>query len=495
MKNALKAIIFIILTVVSGLGFNVLLKPKRFVEISVDNYHDEHVGMYELPDDSIDVLYLGSSHSFSSVSPEDIYKNYGITGYVQASSLQKVWQSYYYLEEALYTQHPKLVVLDTFMALDGNPQGESFNREAIEKMRYSPAKLSSAVMAYELNPEGEDLVSYMMPAFRYHDRWEQLSEMDFKYPFMPSTCAAKGFLPRIGFVPAEFNLSSYEDPNTEPTELNEICDEYLTKINELCRENGIELILVKYPTCWWYKTYSLTMENWADANGVKFLDFNADAELRQEAGIDWSVDSLDGGNHLNYDGAMKMSDWLGRYLTGNYSFADKRSDPEYKVWDDDYAYYKKCVDSSAVPSINDINAYLDALSKNDYIAVVTADNIDMIFFYGLADMLNNFGVQSELLTNAFQNANISVIETSAHKSIYSAFDAEEVSYKGKIAGRKILADSKISEAGQTFSCIYDKKETAINNDGLQFVVIDPDNGKVVDTSVWLIDSEYNLIRQ
>jgi len=495
MKNALKAIIFIILTVVSGLGFNVLLKPKRFVEISVDNYHDEHVGMYELADDTIDVLYLGSSHSFSSVSPEDIYKNYGITGYVQASSCQKVWQSYYYLEEALYTQHPRLVVLDTFMALDGNPQSEAFNREAIDKMRYSPAKLSSAVTAYEMNPEGEDLISYMMPAFRYHDRWEQLSEMDLKYPFMPSTSAAKGFLPRIGAAATEFNLSDYEDPNAAPMELNEICAEYLTKINELCRENGIELILVKYPTCLWNQTNSLTIKAWADENGVKFLDFNADVELRQEAGIDWSVDSLDGGNHLNYDGAMKMSDWLGRFLTENYSFADKRTDPDYKVWDDDYTYYKKCVDSTAVPSINDIDAYLDTLSKNDYIAVITVDYINMAVTQELFDKFNNFGMQAEVLSNALQNANISVVETLTHKSLYGAFDAEEVSYKGKIAGRKILADSKISEAGQTFGCIYDKRETAINNDGLQFVVIDPDNGKVVDTSVWLIDSENNLVRQ
>lgn len=495
MKNGIKAIIFSILVAVVGLSLNVLLKPKRFVEISVDNYHDEHVGMYCLPDNSIDVLYLGSSHSFSSISPEDIYMDYGITGYVQASSCQKLWQSYYYLEEALYTQHPKVVILDTFMALDGNPQSEPFNREAIDKMRYSPAKIKSAMTAYQMNPDEEDFISYLMPAFRYHDRWENLSNMDFEYPFMPSTTAAKGFLPRIGAVPTEFNLCDYDKPDAEPMILNETCNQYLTKIKELCNDNNIELILVKYPTCLWNQINSLTVKSWADANGVNFMDFNSDVELRQQVNIDWSIDSLDGGNHLNYDGAMKMSKWFGNYLSENYSFSDKRLDSAYNVWDNDYYYYKKCVKSKNIPSIKNMDMYLEALSESDYVAVITVDYINMVSSQELFDKFQKFGMQSDVLSNSLQNANVSVIETNTHKSLYGSFNSELVSYKNMIGRKKLLVNSSISDGYQVFSCIYNKNEIAINSDGLQFVVIDSANGQIVDTSVWLIDGEGNLIRQ
>ena len=42
-----------------------LMSPKRYREIAVDNYHDEHLGMYEMERNTLDVLFIGSSHVFS----------------------------------------------------------------------------------------------------------------------------------------------------------------------------------------------------------------------------------------------------------------------------------------------------------------------------------------------------------------------------------------------------------------------------------------------
>ena len=317
------------------------------------------MGIYQLDKGTLDVLYLGSSHAFSSISPEDIYKKYGITGYVQGSSCQKLWQSYYYLEEALYTQHPQVVVLDTFMALDGGAQSEAFNREAIDKLRMSPAKIKSAWTAFQMNPDGEDFISYIFPAFRYHDRWKELSRQDYEYMFLPSNAPAKGFLARFGSVSCEFNSSDYESKNPEVQPLNSLCEKNLNRIKNLCDANGIDLVLVKYPTCLWNIYNSLTLQSWADNNNVTFLDFNADEVLRNELNIDWNTESLDGGNHLNYDGAMKVSDWIGKYLADNYHFSDKRNDPQYNIWETDYNYYKKCVSNHQISSIVEFEEYLN----------------------------------------------------------------------------------------------------------------------------------------
>lgn len=485
-KNIIKIAAFSMVAILLFVEFNILLKPKRPVEIAVDNYHDEHVGMYQLDENTLDVLYLGSSHSFSSISPEDIYKKYGITGYVQGSSCQKLWQSYYYLEEALYTQHPQVVVLDTFMALDGNVQSEAFNREAIDKLKMSRAKIRSAWTVYRMNPDGEDIISYIFPAFRYHDRWKELSEQDFKYMCLPSDAPAKGFLARIGTVPCEFNSADYESNDLEVHPLNSLCVEYLNKIKDLCDANDIDLMLVKYPTCLWNNYNSITIQRWADMNGVTFLDFNANDDLREEVNIDWSVDSLDGGNHLNYDGAMKMSDWMGKYLVNHYTFSDKRTNPQYSIWETDYDYYKKCVLNYQISLITDFERYLSTLEDGGYIVILTIDRIHMPSWMDTYGRLLSMGVTEDILSNSLMNANICILSTENKEVIYEAVDDEILYYNGYLESLVVRVTASVQDEVQTFSCICDKQEVARDQDGLQMVVLDPITNTYVETSVWLV---------
>ena len=67
---------------------------------------------YNLEDHTVDALFIGSSHVYYSVNTCMLYDDYGIAGYLLASPGQPVWISYYFLEEALKTQSPKLVVFD-----------------------------------------------------------------------------------------------------------------------------------------------------------------------------------------------------------------------------------------------------------------------------------------------------------------------------------------------------------------------------------------------
>ena len=69
---------------------------------------------YELEDETVDVLILGSSQAFCNINPVVLWEDYGISSYVLAGSAQPMWNTYYYLKEALKTQTPKLIVLDAF---------------------------------------------------------------------------------------------------------------------------------------------------------------------------------------------------------------------------------------------------------------------------------------------------------------------------------------------------------------------------------------------
>ena len=54
-------------------------------------------------------------------------------------------------------------------------------------------------------------------------------------------------------------------------------------------------------------------------------------------------DSRDGGNHLNYSGAKKISTWLGNYLGSQYQLEDHRKDSRYQRWQQDSADYNRIV--------------------------------------------------------------------------------------------------------------------------------------------------------
>ena len=59
--------------------------------------------------------------------------------------------------------------------------------------------------------------------------------------------------------------------------------------------------------------------------------------------IDWNKDTRDAGDHLNYYGAVKVTDFIGQYVKENYDMPDNRSNPEYVKWNESLERYLKKV--------------------------------------------------------------------------------------------------------------------------------------------------------
>ena len=101
---------------------------------------------------------------------------------------------------------------------------------------------------------------------------------------------------------------------------------YLDRIVDLCREKGIELILIKSPCLYpaWYEEWDRWLEDYAEKNGVEYI--NAIPRM-EEMGIDLGTDTYDGGIHLNVYGAEKYTRWLGQHLMDRGLVEDQRQDP------------------------------------------------------------------------------------------------------------------------------------------------------------------------
>lgn len=79
----------------------------------VQNRNKSIVELENEPADTIDVLVIGDSESYTTVSPMEIWDKEGIPSYVGGQTGQKIQESYYMLKKALQTQKPKVVAIET----------------------------------------------------------------------------------------------------------------------------------------------------------------------------------------------------------------------------------------------------------------------------------------------------------------------------------------------------------------------------------------------
>ena len=69
------------------------------------------------------------------------------------------------------------------------------------------------------------------------------------------------------------------------------------------------------------------MSDYADGHGILYLNTIDEAE---NIGIDYTTDTFDYGQHLNVEGAEKLSLYLGEQLVKNFRLTDHRQDESYK---------------------------------------------------------------------------------------------------------------------------------------------------------------------
>ncbi|MCD7817679.1 MAG: hypothetical protein LUH07_01305 [Lachnospiraceae bacterium] len=286
-----------------------------------------------LDEDEVDVFFVGTSHVYCGIDGMYIYENSGITTYNISTSSERFDTAYLSLQEALKTQSPDVIFLD-MSAIQYRDQAE----EAKLHWLLDQIPLSLTKLQYVLNCGNEELtvLDALFPFFRYHSRWDELSQEDFQYLTGDlGLTFTRGHY--ITYEIVETKLHFYEEYEGEEwNTITETAKTYISKIEELCKENGIELIMFKIPTPEvWNIQRSMLCVELADEMGLTFWDLSYEVD---EIGLDVSTDFSDSSSHLNQYGAEKVSDYIMRYLEENYDFADQRGNNE--RWDEDLEKYK-----------------------------------------------------------------------------------------------------------------------------------------------------------
>ena len=290
---------------------------------------------YQLDDDSLDVLFIGSSSFRNGVSPLLLWQQKGFTSYVRATGNQQSLVSYYYLKEALTITQPKVLVLDTITLFYnfGIDEKETSLRRSVDPMRFSLVKLE-LINDIISRSEKQTFISYLFPLLRYHSRWNNLQTKDFKYhSFDQDPNHRRGQYITYQITPVEIP-DEYMQTTNENEAISDISVEFFEKMIDLCREENIQIMFVSLPRLGSYTTFRHDeIQKFADQHGIPFIDYNS-REWIEEIGLDVENDFSDI-NHVNIYGAIKISEIFANDITEQFDLEDKRDNPIYENWNDD----------------------------------------------------------------------------------------------------------------------------------------------------------------
>lgn len=329
-----KIVLRVVLFIVIGIGiFCVLtniLVPKTMYTAIIE-------GFYKEPKNSLDVIFIGDSSIYKGISPLEIWKEHGIASYNYASPTQKIWDSYYCIKEVLKYQKPKVIVLNIDQIYSDKPMKEGYKRHLYDNMKLSDIKIEAVTDAVQQN-KMKNIISYILPFLRFHNRWNKLVDNDFQYIYGQTYHDKNVFK---GYFVAK-NIKPYQKQEKKLTsKIEQKPMEYLEKIKRICEENQIELLLLEAPAPkTWNSERHEEVEKWAQKNSISFLDTNT---ILNEIGINWETDTEDAGVHLNIKGAQKLSKYVGDYLLNHYKFTNHKNDTNYQQWNEALRTYEEYI--------------------------------------------------------------------------------------------------------------------------------------------------------
>lgn len=330
-RQALGAIVFVV-------GFFMILIPLTYVIRTNGNVKDRFVGFYAEPEDTIDVIMIGSSPVYPYYAAPKIWGEHGITMYPLSTNMQRPKAAVHLIEEARKTQDPDLFVFEMRMYTAEDSaltENMAFTRGVTDNMRYSWNRIKTI---NALVDDVSERYTYYFDIFKYHSNWKtmvmpsQLRTFRYKYPD-----PLKGHVINDEVGPSEIADYSYVT-DRQPIPADE--EEVLKELLEYLKEENLNALFIVSPYTMTYEKQAMFnyMADIIEPYGYNFLNLN---DYYEEIGVDFATDFYDYGGHANAIGAEKCTAFLGDYLAENYEFTDKRGQEGYESWEESWQLWQE----------------------------------------------------------------------------------------------------------------------------------------------------------
>lgn len=325
----IKCIVFLCLIQILLVRYTRIMMNKQEIQYSTT------LNLYE--DNSIEVLFLGSSQMIYAAQPMILWEQYGITSYNMATSATTIPGNYWSARIAFETQSPKVVMLDCTFAYMETKTFDALPRihAAIDGLWPSPASYEAI---NDLVEDPSKRFEFYWTPYVYHTRWKELTEEDFAEVSDHGTGGANllGYMDNFEGIVSQY-------PKDLTQDVPPIVLEYIKKLSLLCRENDSELVLTILPVplfVGYQPTYN-ALEKWAEEQGIPFVNGYDDPELWQ---LDYGTDFMDVA-HMNVHGVRKSSAYIGEYLTEHYDLGMSEDEQTYAFWNERMQEYEQFRDS------------------------------------------------------------------------------------------------------------------------------------------------------
>lgn len=435
---------------------------------------------YELEDNTVDVLVLGSSHAYTDINTGILWREHGIASYVLAASAQPIWNSYYYLKEAVKTQTPKLIVLEGYQLVAEEDYSESDS--IIIKNTYGLEWSKNRVEAIKASVPRERQMEFLLGYTQYHSRYSYLTREDF------------------GLIPEGYQdwRGTYLWTKTEPCEAPEIgvcadyahlvekTEKYYRAIIELAQENRIPILIVVNPyadiTEGDQEKYN-TARKIAEEYQVPFVNYTL---MTDELQIDFTTDMVDE-SHLNYKGSYKLSMELGNYIAEHYDIPDRRMDSAYASWERDAKYQYAVMEDAQLREMDDAAKIAPCLSRDNYDILISIDEAYLTGEREINAILKELGIDDADYGGMWYVAGGSdVVWRSGSGEASQYFMTDQHDYE--------LKREQNEEGVFDGTIVIDNQEYTKVKNGMNVVIFDRVTGAIADAFGMNADSYYQLSR-
>jgi len=316
---------------------------NRFEQISKQNknstYAKQALNSFYADARDVDLIFLGSSHSYCTFDPEYFDVHMGIYSYQLGTPLQHPDTSYYMLREILYGSNPKKpkkVVFEIYWDMIDDKfelkQADMFlgaiKNDELKKEYIKDVFPFNEKIKYNFKP-----IRYQQDAFAYYN--QKLTDFVNKYKIDEQVQQTyteyykdRGFLYTDKIMSEEklYATNQFRDMDGTNWNINKTQKKYILRLAQLCKANSIELYFVTAPiankSIEYIKNYNSINEkitNLAKEIGVHYIDYNI---VNQDEKLLSNDDFCDDA-HLNNKGAIIVQkhfiNWLKNINTGGIS--------------------------------------------------------------------------------------------------------------------------------------------------------------------------------
>lgn len=377
-KNGIRAIVLIVLVAMTVFVCYRTLMWKS----TADNHLQVYYQLDNTPKNTIDVVFVGSSHVYCGIYPSVLWRDYGIASFDLAVSAQDRQSAYYGLKELLKTQSPKVVMVDLYN-FKYNVQEDRDNKyRNLFALKYSK-NMIDLVNHYDAE-ENLDKKPFYTRFPIIHTRYKSIEKYDFKQNKANLYC--KGEYYTWNTVAWSEGAEDGYSKTEERYDLDAADLQWLQNMKELSEEKGFEIIFMVLPAGLedYIQRPVNSVSDWAEKNGVAFYDFN---KRRSEIDL-LTGDNYYDYNHLNGNGAEKVSRYIYENILSKYGLKDHRNNPLYKSWDFDVKQMEHELSAWKIEHVDNIENCLEVLAESE----------DIVIVYDLADGMSEEANYTEILS-------------------------------------------------------------------------------------------------